>query len=221
MGERGKRTGQVRPWMDRQPSAIVLAGSDFVKASAEPVGARDIYGGRDPAEVPAYTILDVVKWVRVPASTVRAWVLGQPGFEPVVEIADRRSRTLSFRNLVELHVLSALRREHGVPMQRVRQAVDFLAKRVRAPHPLASVKLFTDGRDLLVEAYEQFMNVTRQGQIESRELAFVLTAGNLPGPEMAAVFVRNLRRIAQIAVTRPGPFIAGVTPSGVSVYRWP
>jgi len=49
--------------------------------------------------------------------------------------------------------------------------------------------------------------------------AFVLTAGNLQGPEMADLFVKNLRRIIHIASTRPPPFIAGVTSSGVNVYR--
>ncbi len=132
-------------------------------------GRRDIYGGRDPVEIPAYTIPDVAQWLRVPLSTTRAWLLGQSGFEPVIEIADRSSKSLSFRNLVELHVLAAIRREHAVPMQRVRLAVDFMKSRLGEPNPLASVRMLTDGRDLLIEAYEQFVNVTRGGQLEVRE----------------------------------------------------
>ncbi len=133
--------------------------------------ARDIYGGRDPIEIPAYTIAEAAQWLRVPGSTTRDWLLGRSSrFPPVVAIADRTSRTLSFRNLVELHVLAALRRDHEVPLQRVRQAVAFLQKRLDAPNPLASLQLLTDGRDLLVEAYDQFLNVSRGGQLELRTL---------------------------------------------------
>lgn len=131
---------------------------------------RNIYGGQDPAEIPAYTIPEAAQWLRVPFSTVRAWLLGQSGFEAVIQIADRPSKTLSFRNLVELHVLTAIRREHHVPMQRVRSAVDFVRRQLGAPNPLASIRMLTDGRDLLVEAYEQFLNVSRGGQMELRDL---------------------------------------------------
>jgi len=132
--------------------------------------ARDIYGGRDPVEIPAYTILDAAQWLRVPQSTTRAWLLGQRGFQAVVEIADRKMRTLSFRNLVELHVLAAIRREHEVPMQRIRLAVEFMQERLGVPHPLTSQRMLTDGRDILIEAFEQFVNVTRRGQGELREV---------------------------------------------------
>lgn len=49
--------------------------------------------------------------------------------------------------------------------------------------------------------------------------AFVLTSGNLTGPEMADVFVRHLRRIAALAVSRPPPFVAGVGRTRISIYR--
>lgn len=71
---------------------------------------------------------------------------------------------------MELHVLAALRRDHEVPLQRVRQAVVFLQRRLDVPNPLASQQLLTDGRDLLVEAYDQFLNVSRGGQLELRTL---------------------------------------------------
>lgn len=44
---------------------------------------------------------------------------------------------------------------------------------------------------------------------------FVLTAGDLQGPEMAAIFVRALPRILRVARGQPAPFIAKVTKSGV------
>lgn len=146
-----------------------LAAEEGFVIDSSTAKRRDIYGGRDPAEIPAYTIPDAAQWLRVPLSTTRTWLLGQRGFQSVVEIADRPSKTLSFRNLVELHVLAAIRRKHAVPMQRVRLAVDFMKSRLGEPNPLASLRMLTDGRELLIEAYEQFVNVTRGGQMEMRE----------------------------------------------------
>ncbi len=61
----------------------------------------------------------------------------------------------------------------------------------------------------------------REALLSSGVRAFVLTAGNLQGPEMAQVFVANLRTIVHIARTRPAPFIAWVAGLGVRVYRRP
>lgn len=88
----------------------------------------------------------------------------------MVEIADRESRTLSFRNLVELHVLAAIRRKHKVSLQRVRRAVEFMERSLGVPHPLSSARMLTDGRDLLVEACGNYLNVSRRGQGEIRQL---------------------------------------------------
>jgi predicted nuclease of predicted toxin-antitoxin system len=43
---------------------------------------------------------------------------------------------------------------------------------------------------------------------------FVLTAGNLRGSQIAAVFVSALPRISRTLRSRPGPFIARVSQSG-------
>lgn len=129
-----------------------------------------IYRGRNPVEIPAYTIPEVSQWLGVAGSTLRAWLLGQGEFQAVVEIADRASRTLSFRNLVELHVLAAIRRKHNVSLQRVRRAVDFMEKGLGVSHPLSSARMLTDGRDLLVEACGNYLNVSQRGQGEIREI---------------------------------------------------
>ncbi len=48
----------------------------------------------------------------------------------------------------------------------------------------------------------------------SRARVFVLTAGNLRGSEIAAVFVKALPRIHRTLHSRPGPFVARVSQSG-------
>lgn len=128
------------------------------------------YGGKDPATIPAYTIAEASHWLGIPLSTTRAWLLGQGSFAPVVEIADRAGKSLSFVNLVELHVLAAIRRRHNVALQRVRRAVEFIETRLGVAHPLSSARMLTDGRDLLVEACGDILNVSKGGQVEMREI---------------------------------------------------
>jgi uncharacterized protein (DUF433 family) len=135
---------------------------------------KSIYGGADPADLPVYAIREAARLLRVSPSTVRAWTLGQPYeargqkkiFRPVIEIADREERFLSFRNLVELHVLAAIRRQYGVSLQNVRRAVEFMRKNLRNDHPLASHRMLTDGKDLLVRHAGELLNVSRAGQVE-------------------------------------------------------
>lgn len=128
------------------------------------------YGGKDPATIPAYTIAEASHWLGIPLSTTRAWLLGQGSFAPVVEIADRAGKSLSFVNLVELHVLAAIRRKHRISLQRVRPAVEFVQERLKVRHPLANAGMLTDGTDLLVEWCGRVLNVSKRGQIEMREL---------------------------------------------------
>lgn len=48
----------------------------------------------------------------------------------------------------------------------------------------------------------------------SRSRVFKLTTGGLQGPEMAAIFVRALKKMQRIAISNPSPFIAIVTRTG-------
>ncbi len=138
------------------------------------VNKEPIYAGRDPIELPAYSIAEAARLLRLSPSTVRAWTLGQryvvdgrtKFFRPVITVEDLEGKTLSFRNLVELHVLAAIRRQYRVSLQNVRRAVDFMREKLRSDHPLASRRMLTDGKDLLVKHGENLLNVSRAGQAE-------------------------------------------------------
>lgn len=135
------------------------------------------YGGRDPREIPTYTVAEAAAYVRIPATTLRSWVKGRHYFAqgerrffaPIIHLTDRRPPLLSFMNLVEAHVLSAIRREHEIPLDRVRQAMKFLNEAFPSPHPLADQQFETDGVDLFIEQYGRLINVSRQGQLAIRE----------------------------------------------------
>ena len=129
-----------------------------------------LYANRNPSEAPAYTFADAARLVRVPVSTVRAWCRGQGDdsnrFEAVIKLDDPERRFVSFRNLVELHVLTAIRRQYGISLQNTRRAVTFMRDYLGGAHPLASQRMLTDGRDLLVREGSSLLNVSRAGQVE-------------------------------------------------------
>ncbi|MGH7295746.1 MAG: hypothetical protein ACRELB_12460, partial [Polyangiaceae bacterium] len=63
----------------------------------------------------------------------------------------------------------------------------------------------------------------RRNEIERRALmganvrAFVLTAGEVTGRETAAIFVKHLRKMSNMAVSEPAPFIARVTNTDLKI----
>lgn len=113
----------------------------------------------------------------MPASTLRAWVRGvdysEPAkrrFEPLVRVPSGSPTLLTFTNVVELHVLSAIRRHHAVPMPKVRDALDYVAEHLHVDHPLASESFQTDGVDLFIERWGRLLAVSRNGQVAMRHL---------------------------------------------------
>lgn len=138
-----------------------------------------IYGGRDPREVPAYTVGSAAYLLNISPSTLSKWVVGRrsrasnPQALPVPSIIERPDGTalLSFTNLIEAHVLASIRRRHGISLTRVRRAVDYLRDLYPdSHHPLAERQFQTDGVDLFIEHLNQFVNVSCGGQIALREL---------------------------------------------------
>jgi uncharacterized protein (DUF433 family) len=74
---------------------------------------------------PAYTLAEAARYLKLPQATLRTWVLGrdypvaagQGRFKALIKPARGKPPTLSFYNLIEAHVLRALRTEHGVSLQ--------------------------------------------------------------------------------------------------------
>jgi uncharacterized protein (DUF433 family) len=132
----------------------------------------------DPRQVGAYGISEAALYLSLPAATLGSWVRGRPYAtaegrrfsDPLVQLPDTAEPLLSFTNLVEAHVLKAIRRKHGVPMQKVRPALTYLEDELRVSHPLAHQEILTDGVSLFVERFGQLLNLNRQGQLAVREL---------------------------------------------------
>lgn len=124
----------------------------------------------DPRDLPIYGIAEAARYLHVPASTLRAWTVGQSNFDPVIQVPDGKANQLSFTNLCEAHVCSALRRGHGVTMQRIRRALEVLRDLYpRSRHPLVEHELATSERmDIFVTEFGRVTNLTQGGQTEVR-----------------------------------------------------
>jgi uncharacterized protein (DUF433 family) len=122
-----------------------------------------------PREVPAYTIAEAARYLRLPQSTLGHWVRGHKTFKPILTTPNG-GPILSFVNLVEAHVLWAITRQHQIKLPNVREAVDYLKVRVNEPHPLAAIDLEHDGVDIVVRILGDIINATRKGQVAMKEI---------------------------------------------------
>ncbi len=123
---------------------------------------------------PIYSIPEVASYLHLQPATLRAWVLGRHYVtrqgekrfsEPLISIADPQNCRMSFINLIEAHVLSAIRKTHQIPMHNIRPALEHMAKKYRVEHPLAEYNLLTDGLDIFVEEFNLLVNLTNRGQL--------------------------------------------------------
>lgn len=87
---------------------------------------------RSARTAPAYTVAEAARYLSMPAPTLRSWFAGIPGhFREVIRYEVPGDRRLSFSNLVEAHVLRALRTKHSISMPKVREAIRYVEERER------------------------------------------------------------------------------------------
>lgn len=126
-----------------------------------------------------FTPAEVSTYLGTPESTIRNW-LGLTKAPAVVtrvpEMHHPREASVPFIGLAEAFVLAAFRAT-GLPLQRIRPAVDRLQREVGLPHALASKHVLTDGAEILYDcgrengdAVAKDLVVVRNQQIEFREV---------------------------------------------------
>jgi uncharacterized protein (DUF433 family) len=128
-------------------------------------------------ELPAYSISEAAEIIGMPQSTLRSWVAGmsygvipdKKRFRNIIQLPDSSIKSLSFINLVEAHVLNAVRKK-GVKMPEVRKALNYLQKKYGMHHPLAHQDFKTDGISLFVNKYGSLINISESGQLAMEEL---------------------------------------------------
>jgi uncharacterized protein (DUF433 family) len=78
--------------------------------------------------------------------------------------------TLSFWNLVEAHVLRALRTDHGVSVRAVRQALGFAESQLGVERLLLSPELRSSAGELFLDRYGELINLSKSGQLAIRQV---------------------------------------------------
>jgi uncharacterized protein (DUF433 family) len=136
---------------------------------------------------PIFTLREAAGYLGVPKSTIHQWARPPGEREPLITVFPRHGReaTVPFVGFAEGYVLSAFRRA-GVPLQRIRPAVEVLSREIGIEHALASEHLYTDGAEVL------FDYASERSDDDLLELVVVRT-----GQRQFSEFVRDyLRRIS-------------------------
>jgi uncharacterized protein (DUF433 family) len=140
--------------------------------------AYDIYGRQDPRDLPVYTVAEAARYLGLSPATLRSWVVGRrypraketAFFEPIIQPCDSSTPRLSFKNLVEAHVLRALRAEHKVSIKAVRLALNFAEREYRITRLLLSPALRTNIGNLFIDKYGELVNLSKSGQIAIKKI---------------------------------------------------
>jgi uncharacterized protein (DUF433 family) len=88
----------------------------------------------------------------------------------VISPASNSPLRLSFWNLVEAHVLRALRLDHAVKLKAVRQAIDFAERELKLENLLRSRALSSSAGELFLDRYGELMSLSSSGQLAMRDL---------------------------------------------------
>ena len=124
--------------------------------------------GEDLRDLPTYTIPEAALSLGIPERTLRSWYFGSnPIFDPPALIG--KIPLLSFRDLVDVHIVQMARKYHDVPMSRIKSALE-TARDHGTNHPLQDDRIRIFARCLvLVEPgrgrrKRVILNLSKHGQ---------------------------------------------------------
>jgi uncharacterized protein (DUF433 family) len=141
--------------------------------------SSSIYGSKDPRESPIYTTTEAARYLRIPIATLRSWIVGREYptrgtrgfFMPLIQRPDTTASGLSFNNLVEAHILRALRHKHQVSIKKVRTALEYAHDQYGIDRLLLNKDLLhSDAGELFLERYGQLINLSRAGQLAMKAI---------------------------------------------------
>lgn len=107
---------------------------------------QGVYTPREAARLVGTTAQQVLRWTRGSGPTEPLW-------NAHYQFLDNDVTEISFLDLIEVRVVSALRREK-VSLQAIRFAMEFAREKFGIERPLASQSFKTDGTEILMKALE-------------------------------------------------------------------
>jgi len=132
----------------------------------------------DLRDQPAYALAEASRYLKLPAATLRSWVVGRPypkadgigHSRPLIHPPKKQPLLLTFWNLIEAHVLRSLRTEHGVSIKAVRRALTYAEQSEKIERLLLRKDLRTNAGKLFLEKYGQLIDLSASGQLAMRKL---------------------------------------------------
>lgn len=132
----------------------------------------------DPRTAPAYTVAEGARYLRLAPGTLRSWVVGREypasdgarRFTPLIRPAGKNPLALSFLDLLEAHVLRALRLDHQVKVDAVRKAITYAEKELGIERVLLSEDLRTNAGKLFLDQYGHLIELSASGQLAMRKV---------------------------------------------------
>lgn len=173
---------------------------------------------------PIYSQTEAAHIIHAPASTFGRWAQGHRfqqrsgewGWsEPILtNVRAGRGFTVSFNALAEGYIVESFRRA-GLPLARIRPAVEVLRNELGLENALLSEKLRTDGAEILIENGDHDLVVVRNHQGVFRDVVdeYLQTISyrdgfveflRLPTYERADVLVDPLRNSGRPTIARLG-----------------
>ena len=124
----------------------------------------------DRNELPRYSIPEAARYLHMSKATLKSWIarrndrdVEKPG-AGLIHRPDPKSPDLSFSNLIEAHVLLALRTEYRVKMKEVRTALEYARRARRIDRVLLSPDLRATQGNVFLEKMNELTNIGKGGQ---------------------------------------------------------
>jgi hypothetical protein len=132
----------------------------------------------DFRDQPAYPLTEAARYLKVPPATLRAWTLGRRypttkgkgNFRPLIRPASGKPPLAVVFNLIEAHVLRALRADHGVSVKALRKAVDYAERKLGIERLLLRRELCSDAGQVFLDRYGELIDLSASGQIAMKQV---------------------------------------------------
>jgi uncharacterized protein (DUF433 family) len=162
-----------RTWIGRREAQLLRQSLIYA-----PMNATERRPKTDLRDQPAYTPAEASRYLKLPAATLRSWLVGRPypkasgvgHSRPLIHPPKKHPLLLAFWNLIEAHVLRSLRTEHGVSIKAVREALAYAERAERFDRLLLRKDLRTEAGKLFLDKYGELIDLSASGQLAMRRI---------------------------------------------------
>jgi uncharacterized protein (DUF433 family) len=127
---------------------------------------------------PAYPLAEAARILGTNPSTLRAWFHGRDyntkdgrrRSAPVMQATQKVGAPLSFIDLIEAHMLLAIRKGYGIPLKRLRDAMEYLRDKGGNLLFLAHENFKHDRQHLYIKQDDYLLSLSERGQHVNRHV---------------------------------------------------